>query len=47
MSQPFLDAGIGVATFYYGDVDPDYPDGLHQWDSRTLPEAGTDGTRGR
>ncbi len=22
--EPFLDAGIGVATFYYGDVDPDY-----------------------
>ena len=21
--EPFLDAGIGVATFYYGDVDPD------------------------
>jgi hypothetical protein len=24
---PFLDAGIGVAAFYYGDVDPDFPDG--------------------
>lgn len=23
-----LDAGIGIATFYYGDVDPDYPEGL-------------------
>jgi hypothetical protein len=22
--EPFLDAGFGVATFYYGDVDPDY-----------------------
>jgi hypothetical protein len=22
--EPFLDAGIGVATFYYGDVEPDY-----------------------
>jgi hypothetical protein len=26
--QPILDAGIGVATFYYGDVDPDYPEGF-------------------
>jgi hypothetical protein len=26
--EPFLDAGIGVATFYYGDVDPDYLDGF-------------------
>jgi hypothetical protein len=24
----FLDAGIGVATFYYGDVDPDYLEGF-------------------
>lgn len=24
----FLDAGIGVATFYYGDVDPDYAGGF-------------------
>jgi hypothetical protein len=23
----FLDAGIGVATFYYGDTDPDFPGG--------------------
>ena len=26
--EPFLDAGIGVATFYYGDVDPDYAGGF-------------------
>lgn len=26
--EPFLDAGIGVATYYYGDVDPDYPAGF-------------------
>lgn len=25
---PLLDAGFGVATFYYGDVDPDDPGGL-------------------
>jgi len=26
--MPLLDAGVGVATFYYGDVDPDYPEGF-------------------
>src|SRR6185312_8332321 len=26
--EPLLDAGIGVATFYYGDVDPDYLTGF-------------------
>lgn len=25
---PFLDAGIGVATYYYGDIDPDYAAGF-------------------
>jgi hypothetical protein len=25
---PLLDAGFGVATFYYGDVDPDYASGF-------------------
>jgi hypothetical protein len=26
--EPVLDAGIGVATFYYGDVDPDFAEGF-------------------
>jgi hypothetical protein len=26
--RPILDAGFGYATFYYGDVDPDYPEGF-------------------
>ncbi len=26
--EPLLDAGFGVATFYYGDVDPDYANGF-------------------
>lgn len=25
---PLLDAGFGYATFYYGDIDPDYPSGF-------------------
>lgn len=25
---PFLAAGIGVATLYYGDIDPDFPGGI-------------------
>ena len=28
LTPSFLDAGIGVATYYYGDVDPDYPAGF-------------------
>jgi hypothetical protein len=26
--EPLLEAGFGVATFYYGDVDPDDPEGF-------------------
>jgi hypothetical protein len=26
--DPLLDAGFGVATFYYGDIDPDYLNGF-------------------
>src|SRR5580698_8873321 len=26
--EPLLDAGFGVATFYYGDVEPDYREGF-------------------
>lgn len=26
--EPLLDAGFGVATFYYGDIDPDYQSGF-------------------
>src|SRR5689334_15571268 len=25
---PFLAAGFGVATVYYGDIDPDFPGGI-------------------
>jgi hypothetical protein len=27
-TDALLDAGIGISTFYYGDVDPDYPAGF-------------------
>jgi hypothetical protein len=36
----FLDAGIGVATFYYGDVEPDYADGFSQGIRRFYLKAG-------
>jgi hypothetical protein len=41
--EPFLDAGIGVATFYYGDVDPDYLSGFLAWNPCALFEARTPG----
>ncbi len=27
-AEALLDAGYGVATYYYGDIDPDYPEGF-------------------
>ena len=44
--ERLLDAGFGVATFYYGDVDPDYLGGF-QWHPRALPEARANRTRAR
>ncbi|SNT42031.1 hypothetical protein SAMN05421770_11318 [Granulicella rosea] len=44
--EPLLDAGIGVATFYYGDVDPDYlggfPNGIR---ARYAKPGGTEDNR--
>jgi hypothetical protein len=37
-----LDAGIGLATFYYGDVDPDYPEGLSNGIRATNLKSNTD-----
>ena len=42
--EPLLAAGIGVATFYYGDVDPDYPEGFAHGIRVFIPEAGADAT---
>jgi hypothetical protein len=41
---PFLATGIGVATFYYGDVDPDFSDG-YALGVRALYDKGDDSTR--
>jgi hypothetical protein len=38
--EPFLDAGIGVATYYYGDIDPDYPEGFPNGIRARLLKAG-------
>ena len=27
-AEALVDAGFGVATYYYGDIDPDYPEGF-------------------
>jgi hypothetical protein len=27
-AEALIDAGFGISTFYYGDVDPDYPEGF-------------------
>jgi Prolyl oligopeptidase family len=41
--EPFLDAGFGVATFYYGDIEPDYlnaaPNGIR---ARTMKPGQTE-----
>lgn len=43
--ERFLAAGLGMATFYYGDVDPDYPDGFaHGIRARYLKPGQTDRT---
>ncbi len=46
-AEPFLDAGIGVATYYYGDVDPDYLAGFSNGIRARYLKAGTDGARAR
>lgn len=39
--EPLLDAGIGVATFYYGDIDPDYLNGFSNGIRATYAKPGT------
>ncbi|MGB3802023.1 MAG: hypothetical protein WA952_19540 [Lewinella sp.] len=48
---PFLEAGIGVAAIYYGDIEPDFQDGIsygvrghHLADGQDYPDAGQWGT---
>lgn len=38
--EPVLDAGIGVATFYYGDVEPDYAEGFQDSIRKVYLKAG-------
>jgi hypothetical protein len=42
-AEALLDAGFGVATFYYGDVDPDYPEGFANGIRARYPKAGQTG----
>ncbi len=42
-AEALIDAGFGVATFYYGDIDPDYPGGFsHGIRARYLKPGQTD-----
>jgi hypothetical protein len=38
--ESVLDAGIGVATFYYGDVEPDYAEGFQDSIRKVYQKAG-------
>ena len=40
-----LDAGFGVGTIYYGDIDPDFAGRHPIWSSRAVPEARSNGAR--
>ena len=45
--ETLLDAGIGVATYYYGELDPDYLTGFRKRHSREVSEAGANRSRAR
>jgi hypothetical protein len=42
----FLDKGIGFATVYYGDIDPDFEGGIQQGVRRLFTKAGAEADRG-